>query len=340
MWYHDCFDEINMTFSKRRRSISKLAKYDNMRAWQMWYRILIQRALNRYKFEGLPETINERVLKLSLLWHASVCIFEERGHLMGLPGAAGTSGVTVYGDYTHSIVYGRDGWTKDVTLWVPGGKEDPFLQTAYIPEAAKARPTGVWFRENPMKSPFADICIEFADNLADTWRKMENARLLMVKPMVIIGDKEDAPTARYLFEEMSGNSPLIFLTRRMDSAPMDVERLETSPNTLKEYTDHIEVLLAKFDQLCGVDANSNVDKKERLITSEIDISATSTSLNIRSICDYMQQYGLDLVNEHWGTNIRVVPYREEVEQDALAGLDQGRDEPPVGGDRPGEPADN
>lgn len=328
MWYHDMFGEINMTLTKRPKSISKLARYNNMQAWQMWFRILVNKALNRYEFQNLPDTINERVLKLSLLWHASVCVFEKDGHLMALPGAAGTNGVTVYGDYTYSSVYGRNGFNEEIPLWLKGQKELPFLAQAYLPVDKFKKPRGVWFRENPLKFPFVDICISYADQIADTWRKMENMRSLLTKPLVISGVKEDVPTARALYEELSSNSPLIFLTRKLESGQFDFERLQMPPDTLKAYTDHIEWLLNQFEAECGRKTNANPDKKERLLTDEIQAGDEAARSNVDAVCDYMQKYGFDVVNEHYGTDIRVVPYGRR-DGDDLSGMDSYAGSEPV-----------
>lgn len=321
MWYDDIFGEINMTLTKRPKTVKKLAEYQNLRAWQMWFQILVNRALTRYKFENLPDTINERVLKLSLLWHASVCIFEKDGHLMALPGATGTNGVTVYGDFTYSNVYGRNGWTDTIPLWLKGQKELPFLADAYLPTSNFQLPRGVWFRENWTKLRFVDICIEFANQLADIWRKMENMRSLLCKVAVCQGAEEDMPTDYDLVQQMRNNSPIIFITRNIQTVEGTIDQLATKPEALKSATDHIEWLLARFDLLCGKMANTNPDKKERMTGIEVTSQQDTAATDVKAICNYMQENGLDVVNLHWGTNIKVVPDREEENDDDLQGMD-------------------
>lgn len=305
-WYHDMFGDINLSLTRKPKTIRKLAEFSNMAAWRMWFSILVQRALHRYKFEGLPETVSERVLRMSLLWHASICFFEEKGHVMALPGGAGTNGVTVYGDYTHCYVYGRNGWNREVKLWVKGENEFSDLANSYLPIGSYQQPDGVWFRENEQKVPFIDVCIAFATDIADTWEKMQNARLLMGKSFIAIGAEEDEASAIKLFKDYTNNVPFIFMTRKMTDIANDVVPLDPS-GRLKELSDHLIWQLAQFNRLCGLDDAQNPDKISGTSNLEVLAGLEAARGNVQYLCHYMQENGLDLVNEHFGTSIRVVP---------------------------------
>lgn len=326
MWYHDMFGPINMNLSDKPKTVRKLAKYNHMKTWQMWFSILVQRALHRYTFVNLPDTINERVLRMSLLWHGAVCIFdyENSGNLMGLPGTSGTQGVTVYGDFTNSWVYGRNGWNKNIRVWVKGQKDLDFLGEAYIETVANGRPSGVWFRETELKFPFVDICIQFADAIADTWEKLDLARALTAKPFVTIGDEAGYETAKRFWEQMKDNVPFIYLSKKIAEEMGEIVPLQHNGELIKNYTDHIVWLLAQFDQLCGKSAMANPDKMSGMGAEEVNAGAEVTYATVDQMCAYMQEYGLDVVNEHFGTNIRVVPEGrlDYVQESEVSGLDQ------------------
>lgn len=311
MWYHDIFSEINMTFTKKPKSIEKFTEYNNNKVFQWWLRKLINIALTRYDFENLPDTVDERVLKLSLLYHGSVCFFLEQGHLMALPGASGTNGVTVYGDYTYSIVYGRNGWTKPIPLYLRGERELKFLSEAYLPDAENKKPIGYWFRENWTKTPFIDTCIHYAEQLADAWVKMENIRAFMAVPFAITGYEAEKETADRVFERIIDNVPYVFLTRNMTTADIGITTFSDNGSKLKEMTDHIEWNISRYYMECGKKTNSNPDKMSGMSDVEVLSGDEAVMGDISALCRYIQQ-GLDEVNYHFGTNIKVVPGKENI----------------------------
>lgn len=338
MWYHEMFGEINLSLCKdnKPRTVRKLAKYNNQLAWRMWFNILVERALHRYKHEGLPETMNERVIKLSLLWHGSVTAFQHMGQHMALPGASGASGVTVYGDYTHSWVYGRNGWNKEIPLWIKGEKDLPMLAEAYTNIPPGQQPCGVWFRETETRRPFIDVCIQFADAIADTWRKLSNARKLTSKGFVVVGEEAEAATALRLFQDLEDNVPFIYITHKLEEAQKDIIPLQHNAELIKSYTDHIIWLLSMFDRLCGKNTMDNPDKMSGMAPDEIYAGLETVYGTVDAMCAYMNEYGWDVYNQHAGTNIKVVPEGrlDENAQDAVQGMDQDPGSGEMEQDRP------
>lgn len=312
-WYDGVFAPIDTTINGKHRSYKRLARYKNERAWRAWFTLLIKKALDRYDFENLPATVNERVLKLSLLYYASVCFFDKDGSLMALPGGAGTNGVTVYGDFTHCYVYGRNGFNEQIPLWMPGEEELPFLAEAYAGQDA-IKPRGVWFRENIQKFPFLEYCIMYADELADSWRKITVARKNAASPYIFVTKEELIETIKRAINSRDNNEEIIAISSGI-FAPENVqlEQLQSTVEAIKAFTDLIEWYMNQFESLCGKNSNANPDKKERLIVDEVNANNETTASNIDDTIRYIQQ-GLDEVNKHFGTDIRVVKRQPEGEE--------------------------
>ena len=60
-------------------------KLDKMKDMQVNYNVffrLFNEAMKAYKFEGLPETVSERVLVQSLISYGSAVFFEKQGRLL------------------------------------------------------------------------------------------------------------------------------------------------------------------------------------------------------------------------------------------------------------------
>lgn len=306
MWYDGIFGQIDMSLGGKDRTWKRLAKYKNRQAWQNFFAILVSKALDRYSFDGLPETVSERVLKLSLLYYASVCFFEYKGSIMALPGASGTSGVTVYGDYTDCWVYGRNGFNKQIRLWLPGEEELPFLAQAYmsVPEE-KRKARGVWFRENEQKFPFLNLSIMFADELADSWRKVSIARKNAAVPYIIKTKQSLLETVRRMLTNRDNNEEAIVLsTGGLSLDDIDIMPINVTAEAIKIHTDLVEWYYSQYDALCGLNSNANPDKAERLLVDEVNANNESTSCYIDSTVAYIQQ-GLDEVNKRFGTHITV-----------------------------------
>lgn len=312
-WYDDCFDDICINTNKNMnsRSIRRLSKYKNEKIFQLWFRILCNKGLARYKINNLPETCNSRVVSMSILYHAAVCFFEHEGHMMALPGGAGSNGVTVYGDYTYSIVYGRNGWTKPVKLWLKGEDESAFVSMGYEGiEVKNEKPSGVWFRENPQKFRFVEVCEVFAAQIADAWRKMEECMSIMNIPVALSGSEQDYATALKMYQDIKDNVPFMYFAHKPKNEPIGVTELTTRESILKSMEEHIEYLISKFESLCGRPTNANPDKRERLNVQETTAANIPAFMDIQAACDYMNENGFDVINKHFGTNMKIEPNTE------------------------------
>ena len=66
----------------------KIAKMKNNVEFMNWFHLLERYAQYRYEFEGLPDTVNERVLKQALLWYGSCAFFDKDDALFCFPALA------------------------------------------------------------------------------------------------------------------------------------------------------------------------------------------------------------------------------------------------------------
>ena len=60
----------------------KIAKMKNNIEFMNWFHLLERYAQYRYEFEGLPDTVNERVLKQALLWYGSCAFFDNLSYII------------------------------------------------------------------------------------------------------------------------------------------------------------------------------------------------------------------------------------------------------------------
>lgn len=329
VWYADLFNCINLGLGGGAKQKQQLARYKNKLEFQNAFARLVKKGLARYNFEGLPDTVSERVLKQSLLYHGSVCFFEKEGSVLALP-ACPTSDLTLYGDFKSCFCYGRNGYNIRVPLYVPGAEEAPVLNKGVI--NGTPEPKGVFVRENEIVFPFVNYCIAYAEKISDTMRTLDVTRTNMKKPFIVVAEEQIVPTVKKYFEQRDDNMEYIVSSGIFPADKVNILGFESNGENLKAATDLIEWYMNDFDALCGYYSNANSDKKERLLVDEVNANNESTESFIDSTVRFLQQ-GLDDVNKYLGTNITVIKSeKEDEEDDDVFGMDtdSGSDEVAVG----------
>lgn len=309
MWYDDGWC-IYLGTEAGKKTKSKLAKLKNLQTFQTQYMRMIQDALERYHFEGLPETCNDRVVIQSLLWYANVVFFEKGGNIFSLPGAPGGGGFNIYGDPADAWIFGRNGkLNEDIRLFIPGSDVSTYLDDVSGIATGKSRGVIVW--ENSMRYPFINLVIYYAQQIADTLRTLEVSRRWLKRPVITFADESTVKTVKSYWDRIDDNEDVIIGTGIYDPTKVSVQQLNNSGQTLEACTQLIEWYESKYRELCGIDSNSQIDKKgENLINAEVDINNDFTGLCVEKCIPYIEQ-GLDNVNKVFGTNIKVVPREKE-----------------------------
>lgn len=327
MWYGSLFNNISLGFSKDGKlTQSKLAKFENARAAQLWISRLILKALSRYDFEGLPETMSPRVMKQALLFHGSMCIFEVEGAHYALP-AMPDSDININGDFLKAFVYGRNGYNKQVPLIIKGYDESSLIRKGVTGNLATKNGKGVWIRENELSYPFIEVCLFFAERIADKYRTLDVVSSHLKIPYVVIAEEQIINTVKSYFEKIENNEKIIISSGVFPADKVSIQTFDHQPEMLKATTDVIEWYMNQFDELCGINSNANPDKAERLLVDEVNSNNQATQLSTDSIIDYMQDQ-VDLANDAFGLNIRVV--KKGGNNNAVSGMDSDT--------RPGEMA--
>ena len=290
----------------------KLATYKNNISFQNTFSRLILDALERYGFEGLPDTISERVVVQSFLWYAGVVFFEKDGNLFALPGAPSGDGYNIYGDPASAWVFARNGrFDEEVSLFIPGSDGAKFLEeTNGVNSKHKLKGVYVW--ENKLRYPFINHTMFFSQAISDTMRTLDVCRQNIKNPFIITAEESVVPTVKKYMEQRDNNEEYILSSGIFEANKVNVIPLVTNSDNLNSCTQLIEWYENKYKELCGVDNNGQMDKKgENLIQDEITINNMYTEMSVDK-CIEMINKGLEDVNKLYGTNIKCVPkHREE-----------------------------
>lgn len=321
-WFSPLFNNINLNLDGKTKTNKRLAEYKNNIEFINVFSRLVEKGLGRYQIENLPETCDPRVVKQSLLFHGAVCFFEREGSILALP-CAPDSDLTMYGNVKHAFVYGRNGFNEKITLFIKGSDDAPILDKTY--SDINGKPTGVIVRENELAFPFVNFSVEYADKIADTLRSLDVARQNIKVPYIIVAEEAIINTVKKFFEDRDKNVEYIISSGIFPADKINLLPIQTTPESLKACTDLIEWYMNDYDSLCGLNSNSNPDKKERLLVDEVNANNQATKSFIDDTIDYMQSE-LDFANKVFGLNMKAT--RGEDEDDAIQGMDSnsGSDE--------------
>lgn len=323
---------IDLNGQKNKR---KMAKFKNLQSFQMVFNRLANDALKRYDFEGLPETISKRVILQALLWHAGVCFFEKGGSLFALP-AVPSGEYNVYGEPGTAEVFSINGaFNEAVSLYIHGSDENAFLAKTDGIKYGKGKGVMVW--ENEQRFPFINSVMYYAFAISDAMRTLDVVKQNLKQPNVIAAEESVVPTVKQYLKDREDNVDSVISSGVFDPKKVSIMPFDVNGTSLNDITSLIEWYENKFRELCGVDNNSQMDKKgENLIQAEVSVNDEYTDNNTIKATDVIQR-GLDDVNKIFGTNIRVVEVNknEDLPRDNKRGADNVSDD-----DRRGASANN
>lgn len=261
---------------------------------RMYYRVLTELATNRFKWEGLPDSVSVRNLELTL-FNSGLAVFfrdEEYGKYLAMQGAP-SGRINMQGD--------------PVSFWVtaPGfvGKTLAASNTVgLLPEgeivSSDAECVPIW--ANYMRVPDLDIVLIYAQKLAELDRTIEinsrNAR----RNKVAVVDENTQLGVTNIIRQIDEGQPLIAVSQPLGDTISALD-LGIHPDSIEK----LHILRGRLWNECmtllGI-KNANQDKKERLVADEVaandeQIDATrAVNLNARREAaeQINARYGLDV----------------------------------------------
>jgi hypothetical protein len=266
------------------------AKTLNMQTFQDYYSRLRLLALSIFEWQGLPESISIRYLEQSLFEQGRVFFFEDKkmGHLCLRGGP--DSALNVYGDPLKVRVFGANGYNRELD---PG-------QYVMIRNNLDTRPTEPTIRL-------------YAQRMSQAERSLDVNIAAQRTPMLLICEEKQRLTLKNVYAQYSGNEPVIFADKSMN--PDMIKSIKTDAVYVGD-----KLMLYKRDlwneclTFLGIN-NANTDKKERLITDEVQANDQMISLSAQVMLLTRQQAAAE-ISKLFGIQVTVQP-REVPETDPV-----------------------
>lgn len=266
--------------------------------YQMHLRSLIEVACNRFKWEGLPDTVNLRFLELTLFRDALAVIYQlpDNDEIVAVQG-------------TGSGVINMNQEPTSFTVVGPGMKSKEVSAKAVTP---------IW--ANYMRIPDWDIVEIYARRIADVERTIEINALNARRTKVVVHDiNTDLSMTNFDRQLKEGASTIKVMS---DDISKGVTALDMGIDT-KSLVD-LSVLRSRYINdvfaMLGING-ANQDKKERLVADEVNANDDQV-MSRRFVALNARRLACEDMNKKFGLNVSV-EFNVEVEAQAKEALDNG-----------------
>lgn len=303
MWYNN-YLLLDMSKNRNRK---QLAKFENNIVFINTFMRLFETALQRYRLENLPETINERVVLQSFICYGNATFFNNNGNVLSLPSVPSGNGYNINGDPVSAWVFSRNGlFNKEIKLHVEGGQIDPLLKKGTSGTLVTDE-KGVMVWETRTRYPFLNTIIYYARAISDTLRTIDVARKWLKVPFIPVCEESLVQSVATMMKDIADNNDVIPVsTGVQDISKFNILPIQQSPESIQTASELIDWYEQQYRSACGMRANTNVDKKgENLIADEIHANDSYTDSVSDTLVEYLQKQ-FDFVNEVFGTSIKVV----------------------------------
>lgn len=316
MWWNACFGPLDpFAFADMKPRL--INKFKNNNELQNRLMTWTNTAINMYKWNGLTDSMSERMLELSFLLRGSAMIAEINGAYYTLACNPG-SDYTMYGEPTKAFGTGFNGFNREFRLYIPGADEGKLLrETTGLRASMNYEAVLGW--DNKARYPYINYIINSCLRAADIKRSEDVVRNNMKKPAIVTCEESMVNSVKQAFKDKDDNNEVIVIALgNFSPESIKVWDLKVDPSILKEFADAGEREENYLREVFGLNALPNADKRERLITDEANANneATKTNGDIRLI---MREQFCEHVNTAFDLNLsvelRVKPEEFEVEEE-------------------------
>lgn len=261
---------------------------------RMYLRILTELCSNRFKWSGMPKTVDLRFLELTEYYRGVSIFYDDPEYgFLALQGG-GTNFLNMMNNPTGFQVVGNNFVSKTIS-------------------AKDCVP--IW--ANYMRMPDIDIVTIYATKLAQLDRTIEiNSDNARQSKVIITPDNQRLSYENINRQISEGqNNIKVNGAAMQDLSNIIAVDLGINPDTLEKLHILRTRLWSECMGLLGID-NANQDKKERLVAAEVDANSDQTSM-MRYVNLNARRMACEQINAKYGLNVSVEYYTDADREAAL-----------------------
>jgi hypothetical protein len=277
-----------------------VTEWENERTYQMYFCRLRDYALSVFKWEGLPETVNERFLELIMFQEGKILFFkdEELGGFLTLPFTY--RGFNVYRE------------PVDFTA----------ISTNYTKDYDKDNAVPIW--SNFSRHPIQWIIEEYARRLYWVERALDLNIRQQKFPYLILGEESQRLTLMNALEKWEGNEPFVFGYKTGFDKESFQTLLTPVPFVADKLLEYKHNLWNEAMTFLGI-GNAKQDKKERLVADEVAANDEQIESS-REVMLKARQVACEQINHMFNLNISVDYRLREMQQEDAPGGEGGEND--------------
>lgn len=240
--------------------------------------------LSMFEWVNLPETCDARFLEMCLYYNGQAALLysDDYGYINTMASDGGY--INIYGLPTEVMCYSYR-FNERRSLYTIDTGEEKGQECILVMNNYERVPTG------------ATIEL-FAYRLAEAQRTADVNIKAQRTPILITTDQKQYFTLKKMYEEYDGNTPAIFADKNLIS-PDALKAIKTdAPLILNDIMDYKREIWNEFLTFMGLQNLS--EKKERLISSEVDSNNELINMNLQALLiprkeackQFNEKYGL------------------------------------------------
>lgn len=289
--------------ARNSKVLRKYAEYENNRQWQDVFNRLVSIVTNIYEWDGLPDTCDQYFLETILLWQAQACIIydKEKGGYLSLPSTP-ASQMNVYYQNTYWRAYSL-GYSQKFLALTKWNKDIYKKATPFIDET-ETLPIGCVCSDNIMSYPLIETVQIYTDKLVDVLRAID-VKVKQLKLGFIIETDEESKTAiQQAIRDVDNNVLAVYARRDIAKVMKESKSINTgsTPMELETLWKAYDNIMSAFLTAFGINNLNTADKKERLLTDEVNSNNEQIALNAAYRLDQRLHFCENL-NSVFGTNV-------------------------------------
>ena len=262
---------------------------DSDRTFTYFYRMLLNRVINMFKWGNVPDTINVDIMNMYLIMNGKVCITDFNEKLYACFGNYGGQPDEYYNPTIFTIA-------------------NPVLGSKQV----KIDETGVVIFNSTVdiapvitNGGLSDLLTYSAQLLTDSLISVHSALLNSRVALIFtaMDDTQKTTCEEILKQLYSGDPALILSDDLINKLQIITNNLNNIGGILQQICETYQFILAQFYHSIGVNSNYNM-KRERLNTAEVNTNESPLMINIKNMLE-QRKIGVEKVNAMYGTNITV-----------------------------------
>lgn len=270
------------------------AKEQNEQEYMNTYVDLLLASLDTFHWEGLPDTVNERMLEWALNMNGCALIGEVNGALLSMI-ATPDGSLNFYADPVSANGYGFNGDHWKFKVFVPNS--DKLLPINANPDGIESE--AVFIKDNKLMYPFDNYLRPAAQRIADTQRSIDTIAIALKSPVLITCEDKDKQNVIKVLSDTQSNLPFILGLGGLPYDTFKVIDMGANPESLKTLNEHRETLINEVREKMGITNNPMVNKKERVLQDEVNMNNAQTYLSVAGRLQERQE-AADRLNALYG----------------------------------------